>query len=127
METLYKPIFIFSKNVDDLTQRVAIAKFIELRKFAVEALNPMYEQWNEEFEKVCKSIVKENDKLKDYGGTKYCKFIQRKSREILKQVNEKHLVLNWYFDCDEIGDIIFRNKYDKKLTMTLEFEPVIKD
>lgn len=120
-ETLYCPKFIFSKEISEFRQEVAKQVFMMLRHFAVEALNPRYEEWNANFENV---EVPEDDELKDYGGTKYCKYIQEKSREVLKEVNVRLIMSTWKFDSDEIGDIIFRNKIDKDLTMTLELIPI---
>ena len=124
METLYKPIFLFSKDIPHFSQQLAIYLFMYSRKFAVEALNPMYEKWNEEFNNLGEYVIDENDELKDYGGTKYCEFIRNKSREVLKRVNKKHPVTNWELDCDEICDIVFRHKKDKDLTLTMELQPV---
>lgn len=127
METLYRPVFIFSKEADDVVKLLGQQCFMELRYLAVEALNPMYEQWNEEFNKNDNGIIDDSDELKDYGGTKYCKFIQSKQKDILAQVNKKlSPMIPWEFDSDEICDIIFRNKYDKELTLTLELQPVTK-
>lgn len=121
METLYKPIFVFSKEISYFRKEVVKQVFMLLRPMVIEKLNPRYLEWNINFER---AELLEGDKLKDYGGTKYCKYIQKKTREVLKEINKDLLLITWKFDCDEIGDIIFRNKFDKDLTMTLEMMPI---
>ena len=122
METLYKPIFTFSKEISDFRKEYAIGIFMHIRPYAVKELNPRYDEWNRNFEH---SEIPEDDELKEYGGTKYCKYIQEKTREVLEKEINKCLIFNtWKFDCDEIGDIILRHKFDKDLTMTLELKPV---
>ena len=121
METLYKPVFMFSKEISNFRKEIAKSQFVMARKIAVEELNPKYEEWNNNFET---TEIPEDDELKDYGGTKYCKYIQKKIRGVLKQVNKKIITIGWELDADEIGDIIFRHKHDKDLIMTLELIPV---
>lgn len=125
METLYKPIYTFSKDVPEYKKAVAKSMFMHARQLAVEQLNPRYEKWNKQYGSYHKNeVIDENDKLKDYGGTNYCMFIQEKSRKVVGKINKNTRMFGWELDIDEIGDIIFRNKRDRDLTMTLEFMPV---
>ena len=117
----YEAIGVY--NRDDIPKSIkdSIEKeYFRLRHYACEAINPHFEEWNEEFGDVNPA---EDDPLKDYGGTEYCKFIQKKEKKIIKQVNRKHRSLLIKLDIDEIGDIIARTRIGN-IVMTMEFKPV---
>lgn len=95
MITEYYAKFVFSKELPELLKRVFIADFYNLYNKAVEELNKHYEEWNNEFDSLSSfKGVSENDPLKDYGGSEYCKFIARKQQKILDVVNNegKHVL-----------------------------------
>ncbi len=90
-------------------------EFVRLRNLAIERLNPMYATWNDEFFKLGIE-VSETDRLKDFGGTEYCKFISSRTQKILDDVNKQYGGLV-KLCCDEIGDIyaIFVNRKGKTI------------
>lgn len=64
-------------------------EYVKLHNIACNELNPHYKEWNKEFNLDSYSIP-DNDELKEYGGTEYCKFIRNKQEAILQAVNKKH-------------------------------------
>ncbi|MBO7451362.1 MAG: hypothetical protein J6U54_13440 [Clostridiales bacterium] len=122
-EMILQAKFIFSKEVMDVIKSFVQAEFMRVRNFACEALNPHYEEWNNEFESIPHTID-ENDELKDWGGTEYCKFITKKMRGVLAQVNKEHPSRLVELDTDETADIIARCKFDRSITVSLVLIPV---
>ena len=120
---LYKAVGDFNKKVPKFIKNKIENEYFRLRHYACNAINPHFKEWNEEFGDV---EPFEGDPLKDYGGTEYCKFIRRKEREIIKQVNKEHKSWIIKLDIDEIGDIIARTRIGG-VVMTMEFEPYYEE
>lgn len=108
MITEYCAKFVFSKELPELLKRVLIADFYNLYNKAVEELNKHYEEWNNEFASLSSfKGVSENDPLKDYGGSEYCKFLARKQQKILDVVNNKGMhVLELKTSIND-GDVLY--------------------
>ena len=98
-------------------------EFMRLRNLAADALNPHYEKWNAEFGD---RDIPEDDELKDYGGTEYCRFIQSKTEPILQQINKKHGRKFVELCAGEYGDIEgrFCMVGGKKVHFVMELFPV---
>ena len=98
-------------------------EFMRLRSLAVDALNPRYEEWNAEFGN---HDIPEDDELKDYGGTEYCRFIQSKTEAILQQINKKYVREFVELCAGEYGDIEgrFCMVGGKKVHFVMELFPV---
>ena len=79
-------------------------EYMRLRNIACEELNPHYDEWNKEFNFDAYTIP-DDDKLKEFGGTKYCNFIRSKTDPILQRINEKYAGELVELYCDEICDI----------------------
>lgn len=107
-ETEYYAKFVFSKELPESLKRVFIADFYNLYNKAVEELNKHYEEWNNEFDSLSSfKGVSENDPLKDYGGSEYCKFIARKQQKILDVVNNEGMhVLELKTSIND-GDVLY--------------------
>lgn len=103
-------------------------EYVRLRNIACRELNPHYEKWIKEFNLDSYSIP-DDDELKEYGGTKYCKFIQSKQEAILHEVNKKHSNGLIELCSDEICDIcgVIKAKsiagYDHDVKMSCELIP----
>ena len=79
---LYCNVFFdYDKEVNDFIKVLYERDFMTLRDEAVELLNPHYEEWNAEYDR----LYGEMDEAT------YNPFIQQKQREILKIVNDKHV------------------------------------
>ena len=73
-------------------------EFIERRGIAVELLNPMYEKWNKEFDKLYPG--------KNGYSDEYSNFIRTKQRDAIDIANTKSIGMNRVrLYIDEIGDI----------------------
>lgn len=114
---LCKAYYYFSKKVMPWTKKKMISEYFRLRNIAVKELNEHFDEWNKEFGPIS---VKEDDPLKEYGGSEYCNFIRKKERLILSRINSKEAKRGIFLDADEIGDIIAMNKH--KCTLTVEME-----
>lgn len=118
---LFVSYFTFSKEVPKIIENLLIDDFMQLRNDACDALNGNYERWNAEFGE---PNVSEDDPLKDFGGTKYCHFIQQKQRSVLQHLNQKHKIRSIILDSDEIGDIYGICRYDEDLQIHMELKPI---
>lgn len=110
---LFQPICIFNRKVPKFIQNIMFWEFMRLRPYACEALNPHFAKWNSEY-----------DKLRDFR-VDYTKFICKKQREVLKQVNKEHF--SWFIRLDvdeESGDICAKSKIGNLIMMTLELKPI---
>lgn len=67
--------------------------YIPARSLFVEALNPHYEEWNNEFD--------EKYPEKDGYSQEYCDFLTERQREVIQKVNNP---VKAYLDFDVIGD-----------------------
>lgn len=121
---LCKVHYNFSKKVMPWTKRRMKSEYFRLRSIAVEELNKYFEKWNEEFGPVS---PKENDPLKEYGGSEYCNFIRKKERLILSRINSKEANKGIFLDADEIGDLIAINWKKCVLTVNIEFIKELED
>lgn len=95
------------KNGNGLSERrknKLIKEFMAKREMLVDLLNPRYETWNAEFDLLNPDEVSENDPMKDYGGTAYCKFITDKQRTYANIVNAKN-PKKVQIKIDDTGDI----------------------
>lgn len=121
---LCKAYFNFSKKVMPWTKRRMKSEYFRLRNIAVKELNKYFEKWNEEF-----GIPnpKENDPLKEYGGSEYCNFIRKKERLILSRINSKEAKRGVFLDADEIGDLVAINWNKCVLTVNIEFIKELED
>lgn len=115
---LYTVEFTFSKRIPKLTQEIMTKDFMMLRNIACDELNPCYNAWNVEYDKLGID-VDDGDPLSEYGGSAYCMFIQRKQMEILNKINEKAFSNVIILDVDEVGDIFGRCMFDRNLTVHL--------
>lgn len=122
-ETNYKANFIFSKDVPYFIRTKAINEFVRVRGYAVDLLNPHYEEWNAQFNAEMHEVY-ENDELDYLGGKAYVEFITKKQREVIDRVNKKHLSTFIDLDIDEECDIIGRCKFDKDITVSLYLTPI---
>lgn len=116
---LFKAYFNFSKKVMPWTKKRMKSEYFRLRNIAVKELNKYFEKWNEEFGPVS---PKENDPLKEYGGSEYCNFIRKKERLILSRINSKEAKRGVFLDADEIVDIIVEDW--NGCILTVDFEPI---
>lgn len=123
MGLLVRPIYVWNKEVDlpDFVKDIIIKEFMQRREYAVEALNPHYEEWNKEFD----------TKYPDLDGTskEYGEFITSKQDEVLKTVNKRPVGLNLTtIDTEKgtetAGDLICRLRQMNDITITLELMPV---
>ena len=96
-------------------------EYFRLRNIAVPKLNEHYAEWNSEFDKL-DIQRREDDPLKEYGGSEYCKYIREKQKSVLEEVNKKHALYNIHLESDVIGDLIAVNK--RGGTLIVEFEPI---
>lgn len=122
---LYTAKFMWDDNREMSTWMRNIIEpiFFKLRGFAVDALNPHYAEWNEEFGDI---NAPDDDPLKDYGGTEYCKFIQSKTQAVLDTVNKTHKAKAVRLVAGEYGDIEGLVKIAGRLDrhFVVEFIPV---
>lgn len=118
---LFKAYYIFSKKVFQWERNKMEREYFRLRKIAVLKLNEHYSEWNSDFEKLDIQI-REDDPLKEYGGSEYCKYIRNKQKSILEDINRKHAKYGVRLDSDEIGDLIAVNR--RGVTLTVEFVPI---
>lgn len=81
----FKAVFTYSEDIPEIEKRIFEQAFVATRNNAIELLNPNYEKWNDEYNKVEK--VKENGQYKDADNPIYNSFIRRKQQEILDKFN----------------------------------------
>lgn len=73
-------------------------EFVERREIAISIFNPMYEKWNEEFDKLYPG--------KDGYSKEYSNFIRSKQKDGIDIANAKAIGMNRVQLClDEVGDI----------------------
>ena len=111
MDYIYHVKFKYEPDFDRVTPLVKMIKaayeerFVNLRHFACDKLNGMYETWNKEFEAI--GEFPQIEYAEDMIGTEYAKFLIEKQNEILNQVNEEYgdglIWLESGPDCDIIG------------------------
>lgn len=113
----FKPKFVFNKDVPYLLKQMMIKEFVRLRNFAVNEMNPLFEQWNEEYEKIHPGY----DGINDSG---YLQFIADKEKPIIDKVNSRKLYAFTYLDLDPVEktDIIGRSEIGG-ITVKLFLEP----
>ena len=81
-----RPRVILNKNVHPSFKSILVQDFLKKREMLVDLLNPNYERWNAEFDQLGIK-VEDDDPLKDFGGTEYCKFIRSKQEAFADIVN----------------------------------------
>ena len=110
--------YSFSKEVDEKTQKRMQEEFMKLRSIAIELLNPQYERWNKEYDKLGLTQPSEDE-------TEYNKFIRGKQREVLKLVNDAYCNgMITYLDSGEDADICGRLMADPDVIMHMGIKPI---
>lgn len=106
----FKAVFKFSEDISEERKRKAIADFVALRNIAIGEINPKLERWNAEYSGPGPS---EDDRLKDFGGTEYCKYIRIKMLKVIGTINALATPFGFsvILDVDEIGNIIARTVF----------------
>lgn len=83
--------FNYSKPIPFWMRPGVEREYLRLRSFAVDALNPHYGEWNDEYAAMYPAeYVDPDDELKDFGGTNYCRFLNNKQQPIIDEVNRKY-------------------------------------
>lgn len=121
MELTFTINFIFSQEIPEPMRTMVTNEFIERRNYACDLLNPCYDKWNEEFDKLYPDLDGTTD---EYG-----KFITNKQDEILKQVNKRRFGLNLTTidsmkEPGDYGDLICRLRFNPKIFVRAELIPV---
>ena len=127
MELFCKVKYIYDRPFFDnvpFVKNMVQNSFLKLRSIAVERLNPLYEGWNKAYTGPMASV---GDKLADFGGTEYCKYIQGKQTEILNEVNRKYSNGIVKLFSDETGDICGRvNLFGKVANFKLRLYDLVE-
>lgn len=119
MQKLYcKLKFTYNMEISELEKKIYEKEFMVLREDLINYLNPNYEKWNEEYDKL---FGKESAKVNEEA---YNLFIQKKHRDVIKTFNKTHKSTFIEMDSDEDADIIGIGKVRKGLQMRLSIIPV---
>ena len=121
MELTFTINFIFSQEIPEPMRTMVTNEFVERRNYACDLLNPCYDKWNEEFDKLYPDLDGTTD---EYG-----KFITNKQDEILKQVNKRRFGLNLTTidsmkETGDYGDLICRLRFNPNIFVRAELIPV---
>lgn len=126
MKKYYKAVFqYYDTNGNDVTGYIPsrMAEFLEkefmnYRSILVDLLNPQYEKWNKEFDKLYPGV--------DGYSNEYASFLSEKSKKIYEIVNDMSSDLEFFSAMDpyECGDICARTKKNPVTVIRLSFKPV---
>lgn len=123
MKMYFKAVYLFKNEdrIDDKTKSKLAEEFMHRREKAVELLNPCYEKWNAEFDKMYPGL--------DGTSKEYAEFICNKQASILDAINsldmDENLVnLGSISDVEYSGDIYGIYRLDTEVTFELEMVPV---
>lgn len=104
--------FIFSKPVDnEMVKNYLIDEFQRRRAIAVDLVNPMYDQWNKEFDRLYPNVDGYSDE--------YNKFIDEKHKDALEAANKlfELNLIELKSDCKNHGGFY---GYCRMLDVTIE-------
>lgn len=117
--SIYRAIYIFSKEITKHRQNIMVAEYNRLRRIACDRINPLLKKWNEEY-----SGKKPDGDIYSETSREYNEYIRSKEETILDQVNSEVRTYFTEIHADEVGDLIGVNKKDPNLILRVEFEPV---
>ena len=83
--------FNYSKPIPFWMRPAVEREYLRLRSLACDELNPHYGEWNAEYSALYpEEIVDLNDPMEEFGGTRYCQFLNSKQQPVIDEINRKH-------------------------------------
>lgn len=83
--------FNYSKPIPFWMRPGVEREYLRLRSLACDELNPLYSEWNAEYNASHPDeVIDYDDPMEDFGGAEYCSFINSKQQPIIDEINRKH-------------------------------------
>lgn len=83
--------FNYSKPIPFWMRPGVEREYLRLRSLACDELNPLYSEWNAEYNASHPDeVIDYDDPMEDFGGAKYCRFINNKQQPIIDEINRKY-------------------------------------
>lgn len=101
--------------------------FFQLRNKVINSLNPHYEEWNDEYERLYPGVPAWDPEKEDVS-KEYARFICAKQDDILKQFDNENPFVKIRSNIEEGGDLMGVGKGGlKEVTITMYFKPIDVD